>query len=208
MTLGEPMSRTPGVPVGGISGSLPMAISRAMATASAASWAAVMAAARLSAALIAGSSSASASSASATIEVACAAIPATMPTWFATSRPFSAASAALLTALPIFANTEALLTTFAAISASRSSGGTGVQCIVMSMKARAARVPPMKTLDEPVKISNIGGSPQQVGLMPMSPHRAAGSLLMSTWTHVPSKTGPKGGSGIGGKGGGPLGGCR
>src|SRR5215470_4100157 len=64
----------------------------------------------------------------------------------------------------------------------------------------------MKTFDEPVKTSKIGGRPQQVGLYPRSPQRAAGLLLMSTETHVPSMIGPIGGRGMGGTGGGPLGG--
>jgi len=40
--------------------------------------------------------------------------------------------------------------------------------------ARAARIPPMNTLEDPVLISNAGTNPQQVTAMPISPARAAG----------------------------------
>src|SRR5262249_2462779 len=76
---------------------------------------------------------------------------------------------------------------------------------VMSNVARAARAPPMNTLDEPVMISNSGGRPQQVGFMPRSPQRAAGLPLISTDLQVPSITGPSGGNGVGGAGGGTAG---
>src|SRR5262249_26472121 len=89
--------------------------------------------------------------------------------------------------------------------------GMWKQCIVMSMPDRAAREPPMYTFDEPVMISYMadrgGTMPQQVGLRPKSPQRAAGLLLISTRKHVPRRIGPSGGKGIGGTGGGPLGGC-
>src|SRR5262249_24599661 len=101
---------------------------------------------------------------------------------------------------------DALAATLAAIAAARPPPAAGLQCMVMSMPDRAARAPPMNTLDEPVKISYMGGMPQHVGLRPMSPHRAAGLPLMSTCRQVPSITGPIGGSGVGGIGGGPLGG--
>src|SRR5262245_12691676 len=52
-----------------------------------------------------------------------------------------------------------------------------------------------------------GTTPQQVGLMPKSPQRAVGLLLMSTVKLRPKRTGPIGGKGVGGTGGGPLGGC-
>src|SRR5204862_7536522 len=55
------------------------------------------------------------------------------------------------------------------------SGITG-QALHIS-KSRAARLPPMNTLDEPVLILNqAGGIPQHVGARPMSSTRAAGML--------------------------------
>jgi hypothetical protein len=71
---------------------------------------------------------------------------------------------------------------------------------------RAARVPPINTLDEPVLIWKNGVNPQHVGATPISPQRAAGIPLMSTFTEVPSKTAPSEGRGTGGAGGIKLGG--
>src|SRR5262249_61136493 len=66
------------------------------------------------------------------------------------------------TALAIFARAAHLTITFGA--------GMWKQCMVMSMFARAARLPPMYTLFDPVTISNMadkgGAIPQQVGLNP------------------------------------------
>jgi len=87
------------------------------------------------------------------------------------------------------------------------TSGTVGQALQIS-PSLAARLPPMNTLDEPVSILNHAtGSPQQVGARPISSHRAAGRLLMSTRTQLPSVDIPKLGRGTGGAGGMKLGGC-
>src|SRR5262249_26974533 len=101
-----------------------------------------------------------------------------MPSAPATTPPTAITSLATTPAFPIAA----------IILPAGIAGGSGVgigQALQTSI-SRAARAPPMNTLDEPVLILNhAGGIAQQVGARPMSSHRAAGMLLMRTRTLTP-----------------------
>jgi hypothetical protein len=152
------------------------------------------------AAAMAALSSASASAKDVAMEAAVLTFPATLPT-------FAAAAPTLPATLPTLLAMQASLPSFSGIF----GDGMLKQCIVMSMPDLAARAPPMYTFDDPVMISYIADSggmiPPHVGFSPKSPHLALGLLLINTVRLVPSMIGPNGGKGIGGKGGGPLGGC-
>jgi hypothetical protein len=49
---------------------------------------------------------------------------------------------------------------------------------------RAARLPPMKTFDDPMKMVKNGANPPHVGAMPKSAARAAGLPPISTCTYL------------------------
>ncbi len=137
------------------------------------------------------------------------------------SVPISAATAALAASAAVWAAAIAIAMplgaarAFSAPTAAanpvpialNSPGSAAPQCLVMS-PIRAARDPPMKTLLEPVAISNGGASVPQVTARPRSPARAAGTPPINTERQPPTATVPMLGRGIGGAGGTRLGGCR
>src|SRR5262249_23056887 len=159
----------PVLPVGGMVGSFHMVASAAILAASMAICAEAMAAESAFADAIAASSSTAASAMSAAMPIAPTTTPPTAMTELATP--------AALPMAPITAPAE-------------MGGGSGMFLqALQTSRSRAARAPPMNTLEEPVLIRNqAGGMPQQVGARPMSSHLAAGIELMSTRTLTPRST--------------------
>ena len=91
-------------------------------------------------------------------------------------------------------------------------GALKMQCLVMSTPSRPARLPSIHTFADPRNTSYMGKKPPQNTPSPMSPHRAAGIMLMSVLlaplTNGMGMTGPVLGRGTGtGLGGIRLGGC-